>query len=171
MTRVYVGIGSNIDPERNIRAALKMLQTRASIVALSTFYQTPAVGNSNSPDFINGVALIETDIPARELKFEALQSIEKDLGRVRTDDKCSPRTIDLDIMIYGDAVIDEPDLIIPAPDIYTRAFAAAPIAELDTNLVLPESGDRILDIARSLSTDSMRPLLDFTAALRKEIEI
>ncbi|MCX6343647.1 MAG: 2-amino-4-hydroxy-6-hydroxymethyldihydropteridine diphosphokinase [Armatimonadetes bacterium] len=169
MARVYVGIGSNIDPERNITAAVKMLKARVRVIAVSTFYQTPAVGNSNSPDFINGAALIETDIPAHALKFEALRGIEKSLGRLRTENKYSPRTIDLDIMIYGDAVIDEPELIIPDPDIYTRAFAAAAIAEMDPNLVLPESGDRILDIARSLVSNLMRPLVDFTAALRKEI--
>ncbi len=171
MARVFIGIGSNIEPEKNILAAVKMLKTLVKVVELSTFYQTPPMGNHDSPDFINGVALIETDISARELKFETLRSIEISLGRLRTENKYSPRTIDLDIMIYGDAVINEPDLIIPDPDIYTRAFAAAPIAELDQSLVIPGAGDHIVDIAQSLSLHLMRPLIDFSAALRKEIDI
>jgi len=158
MPRVYIGVGSNIDPERNIPAALKMLGEAVRIVAISTFYKTSPIGSPNSPEFYNGVVAIDTDVLPRDLKFRVLRRIEEAVGRIRCDDKYAPRTIDLDILLYGDIIINEPDLIIPDPDIATREFLAVPLMEICPDMALPH-----------LSTDSMTALNQFTHELRLEI--
>jgi 2-amino-4-hydroxy-6-hydroxymethyldihydropteridine diphosphokinase len=168
MATAYLGIGSNIDPERNIPLALKAIAQSVRLISISTFYLTPAIGDSDSPPFYNGAARIETEIPPRELKFDILRRIEDDLGRVRTKDRFASRTIDLDIVLYDNLVVREPGLVLPDPDVVTRAFLATPLLELDPDLVLP-GGLRLADIAKSLATDAMTALGEFTAALRTEL--
>ncbi len=167
MAKAFVGIGSNVDPESNIRLALNALSSIVSITGISTFYLTPPVGSTDNPPFYNGAVRIVTDLGPRELKFEALRKIEDDLGRVRTGDRYAPRTIDLDLVLYDNVVMREPGLVLPDPDVVTRVFLAAPLLELDPDLVLP-GGLRLADIASSLPLDTMKPLPDFTAALRTE---
>ncbi|MCL5103238.1 MAG: 2-amino-4-hydroxy-6-hydroxymethyldihydropteridine diphosphokinase [Armatimonadetes bacterium] len=169
MPIAYIGIGSNIDPETNILAALRLLGRKARVVAISTFYRTEPLGSPESPAFVNGAAKIETEIPPRELKFEVLRKIENDLGRKRTENKYSPRTIDLDIIVYGDLTIHEPDLRLPDPDILTRVFVAQPLFELDPGMIVPGTGMGLADIVSSLPVGSMQPLMEFTAALREEL--
>ena len=169
MSIAYIGIGSNIDPEDNIPAALRLLEQSVRVVAVSTFYRTEPLGPPGSPPFINGVVKIETDIPPRKLKFDILRKIEDALGRRRTEDKYSPRPIDLDIMVYGDLKIHEPDLRLPDPDILTRAFVAHPLFELDPEMILP-GWDAAADIAGKLPAEGMQPLIEFTSALREEFE-
>jgi len=153
MPRVYIAVGSNIDPESNVPTALRMLSEAANIVAVSTFYRTAALG-PDAPDFINGVVAIDAQLPASELKSDVLRPIEAALGRVRTQDKYAPRQIDLDIAVYGDRIIDS--------DVSTRAFLAAPLIELDPDLPLPEA-------ARKLDTSGMAALTEFTDNLRREL--
>lgn len=169
MPTVYIGVGSNIDPEANIPAAIGLLAKRVKVVGLSTFVRTSPIGCPDSPGFINGVVAIETDIPPRDLKHNLLRGIENSLGRVRTADKFAPRTIDLDIIIYGESVIAEPGLTIPDPDVFTRTFVASPLAELAPGLIVPGSGKRVDEVAALLKDESMTPLDEFTAALRKEV--
>lgn len=159
MSRVYIGVGSNIDPELNIPSALKMLGETVRIVAISTFYKTPPIGSPNSPEFYNGVVAVDTDIPPRELKSKVLRQVEESLGRVRCKDKNASRTIDLDILLYDDTAINEPDLVIPDPDIATRAFLTVPLMELCPDMALPD-----------LSTDSMIALDQFTHKLQLELD-
>lgn len=160
MPRVYISIGSNIDPEHNIPSALKMLGEAVRIVAISTFYKTQPVGSLDSPEFYNGVVAVDTDLSPRELKFEVLRRTEEALGRVRCEDKFAPRTIDLDILIYGEVAINEPDLVIPDPDIAARPFLAVPLMELDPGLAeWPVEID-----------DSMVTLDEFTQKLRLELD-
>ena len=140
MPRVFISLGSNIDPETNIRKALEALARHVRITGISTITRTLAIGRPGQPDFLNAVVQAETKMPPRELKFSGLRQIEAELGRKRTEDKFAPRPIDLDLLIYDDFVIDEPDLKIPDPDIYCRAFLAAGIAELAPDLVLPDTG-------------------------------
>jgi 2-amino-4-hydroxy-6-hydroxymethyldihydropteridine diphosphokinase len=147
----YVAVGSNIEPRRNVPAAVEMLCRQVEVCGVSTFYRTPAVGPDGQPravrpdsrragdeDFLNGVLAVRTARPARELKFQVLRAIEDRLARVRSADKYAPRTIDLDVVLYGQAVIDEPDLRIPARDL-DRPFVALPLLELAPDLVLPRT--------------------------------
>ena len=90
MTRVFIGVGLNISPEANIRAAIRLLARRVRVVDLSTFYRTPAEGRPEQPDYINGVVAIETDLPPETLKNEVLRPIERRLGRRRKDDNSRP---------------------------------------------------------------------------------
>ncbi len=169
MARVFIAIGSNIEPERQIRAALSALAAEVRIVALSTFYATAPVNRPRQPGFLNGVIEVETNLPPRALKFDVLRRIETAAGRVRGEDRSAPRTIDLDIAIYADLVIDEPDLRIPDPDITERAFLAGPIAELAPELVLPGTGRPMRDIAAALGDEGMAPLAEYTQSLKEEI--
>lgn len=170
MATAYIGIGSNVEPEKNIPLALKALGARAAITGISMFYVTPPVGSGDNPPFYNGAARIRTDIPPKDLKFEVLRKIEDELGRVRTGDRYAPRTIDLDLVLYDNVVMREPGLVLPDPDVVTRVFLAAPLLELDPELILP-GGLRLAEIARSLPADAMTPLPDFTAALKAEFGI
>jgi len=129
--QAFIAVGSNIEPEHHIRLALEQLARHVTITGLSTFYRTPPLHRPEQPTFINGVVRIETAIPARALKFEVLRTVESRLGRVRTVDKYAPRTIDLDIVLYGSQVIAEPDLRIPDPDLRARPFLAVPLLELE----------------------------------------
>jgi 2-amino-4-hydroxy-6-hydroxymethyldihydropteridine diphosphokinase len=168
MTRAFVGIGSNIEPERNIAKALISLAREARVVGVSTFYRTRPEGRPEQPDFYNGVAEIETDLPPVELK-QTLRRIERELGRERTEDEYAPRTIDLDIALYDDLAIETDDLTIPDPRISKRAFLAIPLFELAPDLVLPGSGIALRDIAESFCEHGMQPLTAYTERLRKEV--
>lgn len=170
MTAVYVSIGSNIDPETNIVAAVRLLKSTARITALSTFYKTDPLNAPGAPAFYNGAAKMLTDRPPRDLKFGVLREIERSLGRVRTSDKNAPRTIDLDIMVYGDYIICEPDLVIPDPDIIHRPFLATPLLELAPDMVLPGYEVALADVVREMDVSSLQPLPEFTYILRQEIE-
>ena len=169
MNTAYIGFGSNIDPEQNIPSAIRMLSRHVNILAISTIYLTEPLGDADSPQFYNGVLKIKTSVQPRQLKFEVLRKIENAHGRTRTRDKYAPRSIDLDIIVYEDLVVCEPDLVIPDPDIYDRVFIAVPLLELSPEMILPDTGMRLADIAKTLHADTMTPLAEFTAALRKEI--
>lgn len=170
MALVYIGVGSNIEPEVNIVAAVRALKDRARLSAVSTFYLTPALERTDAPPFYNGVLEVETKLPPRELKFGVLRAIEEGLGRMRTADKYAPRTIDLDIIVYDDAVLREPDLIVPDPDIESRAFVAVPLLELRPDLLLPDSGRRLGEAVETFGVTHMIPLAEFTRRLRQEID-
>lgn len=169
MAQVYISIGSNVDPELNIVAALGFLKSNGRIIGVSTFYQTAALESPDSPPFYNGVIGLETCFGPRELKFDVLRKIEDALGRVRSEDKCAPRPIDLDILIYGQSVIDESDLVIPDPQIAERAFLAIPLLELDSDMILPGGQRRLADVVGDLDGESMTPLAEFTRMLRREL--
>jgi 2-amino-4-hydroxy-6-hydroxymethyldihydropteridine diphosphokinase len=136
----YIAVGSNVESEKNIPRALERLRRRVRVTASSSFSRTAPVGPADQPPFLNGVWKIVTTASPRSLKYEVLRSIETELGRHRTEDRYAPRPIDLDILLFGDAVIDEPDLRIPDPDILERPFLAGALLELDPDLVLPDRG-------------------------------
>jgi 2-amino-4-hydroxy-6-hydroxymethyldihydropteridine diphosphokinase len=114
---VYVAVGSNIDPERNIPEALRRLAENVTVGATSRFYRTEPLGRPGQPPFLNGVVRVRTALDAEILKFKVLRGIEKALGRERTADTYAPRTIDLDILLFDTAMIERPGLRIPDPDI------------------------------------------------------
>ncbi|HEU0335728.1 MAG TPA: 2-amino-4-hydroxy-6-hydroxymethyldihydropteridine diphosphokinase [Gaiellaceae bacterium] len=142
MARAYVGLGANLgDREHALRRALELLDAEVGIrvVSVSSFRETDPVGYLDQPPFLNGAAAVETELAPREL-LERLLGVERALGRVREGPRFGPRTIDLDLLLYGDAVLDEPGLTLPHPRLHERRFALAPLAELDPELVVPGRG-------------------------------
>lgn len=166
---VYVGIGSNIDAERNIASALEHLGRRVTLCAVSTFYRCPALERPNHPPFINGVALIRTALGPVELKSRVLRGIEQDLGRVRTEDAYGPRCIDLDILLYDDAIIHKTGVDIPDGQILERVFLAAPLLELAPDLVLPGCGLPLAEAPCLKEAGALTPLAGFTNALKGKL--
>ena len=143
MTTAFVGIGSNLgEPERQIAAALEQLAAEDGIdvVAVSTLRETEPVGYLEQPNFLNGAAQLETELAPSEL-LERLLAIEGRLGRVRGEGpRFGPRTIDLDLLLYGDESISEPGLTVPHPRMWERRFVLEPLAELAPGLEIPGVG-------------------------------
>ena len=142
MTRAYVGLGANLgDREATIRRALVLLGERpgVKIVLVSMLRETAPVGLVDQPAFLNGVAMVETTLAAESLLAELL-AVELELGRVRPGLRNGPRTIDLDLLLYGDEVVDQPGLTVPHPRLHERAFALEPLVELDPALEIPGRG-------------------------------
>jgi 2-amino-4-hydroxy-6-hydroxymethyldihydropteridine diphosphokinase len=134
----YIALGSNLNhPISQLQTAIVALKqiAHSRIISVSRFYQTAAVGFIDQPDFINAVACLETTLSAQALLL-ALQKIENAQGRIRQQ-KNGPRTLDLDILLYGNETITEPKLTIPHPRMYERAFVLIPLLEIAPNLVLP----------------------------------
>jgi 2-amino-4-hydroxy-6-hydroxymethyldihydropteridine diphosphokinase len=131
--RAYVGLGSNLgDREQTLRGALRRLAASPAvdIVGVSSFRETDPVGPvSDQPRFLNGAAAIETSLSARRL-LELLLEIEAEFGRTREGPPGGPRTLDLDLLLYGDERIDEPGLRVPHPRLYERPFVLEPLEEL-----------------------------------------
>ncbi len=142
MARAYVGLGANLgEREAALRAAVAALDAieGVRVVAVSRFRETDPVGYLDQPRFLNGAAALDTTLGPREL-LDALLAVERSLGRTREGPRFGPRTIDLDLLIYGDESVDEPGLTIPHPRLHERAFALEPLAELDPGLVVPGHG-------------------------------
>lgn len=165
----YIAVGSNIDPERNVVAALEKLRGRVEVVGVSTFYRSAAVGGPEQPAFVNGVVHVRTARSPRGLKFEVLRRIEDELGRIRGQDKFAPRTIDLDLVLYDRCVIDEPELRIPDPGIGERPFVAVPLLELAPDLAIADSGRAPASTeAASAAAEDLEALPELTRRLRGE---
>ncbi len=125
-----IGLGANAgDCSGTIAHAVEELAKLGSVRARSQLYRTKAWGVTTQPDFLNAAVLLETELGPRDL-LAALQRIERQLGRTATY-RWGPRIIDLDILTYGDLAVDDPELIIPHPHLFERAFALAPLAEID----------------------------------------
>jgi len=132
----YIGIGSNIgDRTANCRKAIELLSEAGRVVSVSSLYYTEPVGRHEQDDFINAVAAIETDRSPGEL-LKLCQSIEDRLGRKRGI-RWGPRTADLDILLYGDLVVGQPELVIPHPQMALRKFVLAPLAEIAPDVMHP----------------------------------
>ena len=140
MTRVYLGIGSNLgDRETTIRRALELLGRRVDVVAVSSLHETEPWGYTDQPPFLNAAAAVETELGPREL-LETFLEVERELGRTRDGPRFGPRTIDLDLLLYGDSRIVEPGLTVPHPRLHERLFALEPLQELDPVLEIPGRG-------------------------------
>jgi 2-amino-4-hydroxy-6-hydroxymethyldihydropteridine diphosphokinase len=143
VTRAYVGLGSNLgDRERTIRAALEALADEAGnrIVAVSTLIDTEPVGSVDQPRFLNGVAELETTLAPRDL-LGVLLGVEHRFGRRREEvPPQGPRTLDLDLLLFGEAEIDEPGLHVPHPRLHERRFVLEPLAEVAPGLEVPGKG-------------------------------
>ena len=142
MTRAFVGLGANLgERETTLRRAVELLasEPEVEVVALSSLRETDPVGFLDQPRFVNGAAKVETTLGPRAL-LERLLEVERSLGRERTGPRFGPRTVDLDLLLYGDETIDEPGLHVPHPRLHERRFALEPLAELDPGLVVPGRG-------------------------------
>jgi len=169
MARAFIGIGSNIEPAENVRAAIRSLARQTSLVGISMVYCTDALDRPEQPPYYNCVVEIETEAPPAEVKHGLLRAIENNLGRKRTADKYAPRTIDLDLIVYGDLAMDAEGIRLPDPDILERPFLAIPLFELAPDMVLAGYGLRIGEIAARLPQDGMKPLKDYVSLLREEV--
>jgi dihydroneopterin aldolase/2-amino-4-hydroxy-6-hydroxymethyldihydropteridine diphosphokinase len=163
--RVLVSLGSNIDPESNLPEAVARLAERCRLIAVSPAYRSQPVGRAEQSAFINGAVLVETRREAREFKSDVLRTIEDELGRVRTEDKNAPRTIDLDISLYENAVVDMDGGHIPDPNILQYAHVARPLADIAPEWRHPETGATLQQIARDVGTEGLTllPALDLAA--------
>ena len=154
--KAYIGLGSNLgDREANIRQALQFLEQlpETTIVRGSSLYDTEPVGVSDQPNFLNGVVQIETHLAPRQLLWN-LMLIERRLGRVRTQ-PWGPRVIDLDLLLYGDEVVDEDDLQVPHPLMTQRSFVMVPLVEIEPLLVHPVTNQTMLSILQRLGADPL----------------
>jgi 2-amino-4-hydroxy-6-hydroxymethyldihydropteridine diphosphokinase len=149
VTLAYIGIGSNLDqPEARVGSALEELARlpRTRLSARSSLYRSTPVGYAAQPDFINAVAELDTGLAAHELLAE-LRSIEARHGRRRSFAN-APRTLDLDLLLYGDARIDEPQLVVPHPRMHERAFVLRPLVEIAPHATIPGRGTAAACLAR-----------------------
>lgn len=135
----HIAVGSNIMPEENIPRALDLLHRQLTIVAVSTFYHTPAINRPEQDDYLNGAITVRYTGSLRDLKYAVLRRVEAAAGRKRQADPWAARTIDFDIALCEDIVLNESGLVIPDPDIRGRPFLAAAILELEPELVMPDS--------------------------------
>jgi 2-amino-4-hydroxy-6-hydroxymethyldihydropteridine diphosphokinase len=175
MTVAYISIGSNVNAAENYTAAVREIARSTLLIGISTVYETnylrPDGSISNSEFFLNGIVSIDTHLPPVEFKANVLRRIERLLGRTREGGRLAPRTIDLDLVMYGDIVVSERDLVLPSPDIRSRDFVAIPLLELSPNLVLPDSGEPLSKIAPRTINTRMNPQTKLTFAIKKELQI
>lgn len=146
---VYLSLGSNIHPQENLPRAVALLRKSVHLQALSGVWESPPV-KGPGPKFLNAAALIHTQYSIEDLRTQVLRPIESQLGRIRTADPNAPRTIDLDILIFDDQLIE--------PDLWTLAHLCIPTAQIASDFAHPESGELISSVADRLArTISIRP--------------
>lgn len=147
MTKVYLGLGSNVgDREHQLKEALRLLDAQQSIkvTRVSSLYETAPVGYVEQPDFLNLCAEIETDLTPQAVLKNGLD-IEQQLHRVRKE-RWGPRTLDIDILLYGNKIIEDQDLSIPHPRMAERAFVLIPLQEIAPEAINPRTQTKIKDI-------------------------
>jgi 2-amino-4-hydroxy-6-hydroxymethyldihydropteridine diphosphokinase len=153
--RAYIGIGANLgDREATIGQALELLSARPGVelAEVSRLRETEPWGYADQPAFLNGAAAVDTSLVPLDL-LAALLAVERELGRTRAGPRYGPRTIDLDLLLYGQQVIEEPGLAVPHPRLQERAFALEPLLDLDPDLTVPGRG-RVADLLAALDSDA-----------------
>jgi 2-amino-4-hydroxy-6-hydroxymethyldihydropteridine diphosphokinase len=165
----YVGLGSNLgDPARQVRDALDEIGDlpESGLVARSPLYRSAPMGPVDQPDYVNAVAALRTGLAPRAL-LEALRSIEDAHGRDRAVPRWGPRTLDLDILLYGDLVVDDRALIIPHPGLTSRNFVVYPLLRVAPGLVLPD-GRSLEEIAAGLTAEGLEEMTDESRASERQ---
>ncbi len=151
LTIAYIGIGSNIgDKTANCQTAVEGLEEAGRVIGVSSFYYTEPVGYKEQEDFINAVASLETTRSPAEL-LAICHAIEDRLGRRRTV-RWGPRTVDLDILLYGDLVVNRPDLVIPHPLMAMRRFVLAPLVEIAPEVIHPVLNKTMFQLLSALQS-------------------
>lgn len=138
-------LGSNIMPEENIPRALGLIADHLPILAQSRIWETEAVG-SRGPNFLNVAVQVATDLEAQDIKNAIARPIENQLGRIRSTDKFMPRTMDIDVIVLDDQVLDE--------NLWKKAFTAIPVSELAPELICPSNGKPLREIAAELKSSA-----------------
>ncbi len=160
MTRVFLGLGANVgNREENLRYALRSLAERCRIVAVSSLYASPALvptGAVPGPDFRNAVCEIETDLSPIEL-LAFMKEIEHAIGR-RSAPRWSARPIDIDVLLWGDSIIDEPTITVPHPHMHERAFVLVPLAELASDAVHVRRGRTVGELTEDVDLTGLEHL-------------
>jgi 2-amino-4-hydroxy-6-hydroxymethyldihydropteridine diphosphokinase len=159
MPIAYLSLGSNLDKEHNLPAAVRLLAAHGRVLAVSAVYETAPVGNPGDPSFFNAAVALETTMHPAELKKQVLAGIEQQLGRQRSADPNAPRTIDIDISLYDDAILDLGKRHIPDPEIVRYPHIAVPLADLAPGYRHPETGDTLAQIAARVTAAAGQPLL------------
>lgn len=143
MERAYIALGSNLDtPVAQLRAALRALAElpHSSLAAVSSFYASDPLGPPDQPRFVNAVAALDTELAPLAL-LDALQTIEREQGRVRKAERWGPRTLDLDILLFGNQQLTGERLVVPHYHMHARPFVLYPLAEIAADLQLPDGRD------------------------------
>lgn len=159
IVRALIGLGGNLgDVRERLDAAIAALDALpdVAVMARSRFYRTPPWGHVAQPDFVNAAIAVETSLPALAL-LDALLATERAFGRVRDGERWGPRTIDLDLLAYGEEVVDDERLTVPHPRIAERAFVLLPLADIAAEALLPGMG-RVGDMLAKIDTQGCTPL-------------
>jgi len=157
--RCYLGLGANlVQPVAQLQQAITALRQLAlsKLVAVSSFYGSKPMGPQDQPDYVNAVAAIDTEL-APEALLDALQQIERQQGRVRKLERWGPRTLDLDILLYGDTVINTPRLTVPHYGMRSREFVLYPLYELAAELHLPD-GTALVTLLKQVPLNGLEKL-------------
>ena len=152
---ICVSLGSNIDAHLNLSRAIRLLSGKVEILSTSTVYEAAPVDAPDTPMFLNAAVSIDTRLGPIDLKSEVPRPIEARLERIRTPDRNAPRTIDLDLTLYRDLVIDDVknNLALPDPEILRRAHIALPLADLAPEVLHPVTGRSFGEIAQRFKSD------------------
>lgn len=154
MTVVYIALGTNLEPrEEHLEKALQLFQGSPDVQVkqVSSIYESTPVGYLDQPDFLNLVFEAETELSCLAL-LDVCQSVENELGRIRTI-RFGPRTLDVDIILFGDAVIDEERVTVPHPRMQERTFVLLPMEELKPKLIVPKLDKTITDLIAALPAE------------------
>ncbi|NEY29392.1 2-amino-4-hydroxy-6-hydroxymethyldihydropteridine diphosphokinase [Escherichia coli] len=156
MTRVYIALGSNLaNPLHQVQSALNALAElpQTKLIATSSLYRTPPLGPQDQPDYLNAVVALDTDLSAENL-LDHTQKIELEHGRVRKDERWGPRTLDLDILLFGDEIINTERLTVPHYDMKNRQFMLYPLAEIAPELHFP-TGEGLQSVIAQLGAEPL----------------
>lgn len=157
MTLAYIGIGSNLgEPEQQIHQAVNALEQiqNTTLAEISSLYFSRPMGPQDQPDYMNAVAALETTLTPLEL-LDALQHIENEAGRVRKDERWGPRVLDLDILLFGEQIIDNERLTVPHYGMKLREFVLIPLAEIAPDLTLPDRS-KVAELCQQIATNGLK---------------